>query len=106
MQVYVRSTARVYEIYSEPNQQSGNEYFCTVRCGIAARDGEVLHALNLEDIVSSHNNGFNKELAEENNKSEDDWVDVKVSDSHLLEGESIGSRTNSSTSSAKSSQVS
>ncbi|KAF7831747.1 uncharacterized protein G2W53_014080 [Senna tora] len=84
LQVYVRSTARVYEIYSEPNLQSSNEYLCTVRCGIAARDDEVLCALNVEEMVSLHIKGINKEVAEENIKNEDDWVDVKVPDSPVL----------------------
>ncbi|XP_054813822.1 uncharacterized protein LOC129314403 [Prosopis cineraria] len=104
LQVYVRSTARVYEIYCEPDVQSSNEYLCTVRCGIAARDGEVLHALNVEEVVSSHVKGFNKELSEENNRSEDDWVDVKIPDSSLLDGGNHGLHTKSCINSAKSSQ--
>ncbi|XP_076937712.1 uncharacterized protein LOC143605513 [Bidens hawaiensis] len=37
-QVYVRSTARVYEIYYAPDLQSDNEYLCTVRCSAASVD--------------------------------------------------------------------
>lgn len=105
MQVYVRSTARVYEIYSEPNLQSSNEYLCTVRCGIASRDGDMLRALNIEEIVSSHIKGFNKELAEENIKNEEDWVDVKVPDSPVLDGVNNGLQTKSCINSAKRCQV-
>ncbi|CAL0334294.1 unnamed protein product [Lupinus luteus] len=42
-QVYVRSTARVYEIYFATNLNSDNEYLCTVRCGVATRDDQLLH---------------------------------------------------------------
>ncbi|KAK9283714.1 hypothetical protein L1049_011964 [Liquidambar formosana] len=89
-QVYVRSTARVYEIYYAPNLHSSNEYLCTVRCSIATKDEELLHAADIEEAVSSHLNGSNKQLAEEKSKSnsntstsEDDWVEVKVPDSPL-----------------------
>nr|XP_043611019.1 uncharacterized protein LOC122582660 [Erigeron canadensis] len=52
-QVYVRSTARVYEIYYAPGLQSDNEYLCTVRCNAAVS-------------------------VEENSSPEsDDWVEVK-----------------------------
>ncbi|KAK4253736.1 hypothetical protein QN277_010375 [Acacia crassicarpa] len=104
LQVYVRSTARVYEIYCEPDMQSSNEYLCTIRCGVAARDGEILHALNVEEVVSSNIKGFNKELAEENIRSEDDWVDVKFPDSPGLDGGNHGLQTKSSINSPKSYQ--
>lgn len=81
-QVYVRSTARVYEMYYAPKQQTGNEYLCTVRCGTVVRDGvsdrNVPQAANLASRGDS-------ESAEERSKSEinlnageDDWVEVKV----------------------------
>ncbi|KAJ1400302.1 hypothetical protein SESBI_29686 [Sesbania bispinosa] len=75
-QVYVRSTARVYEIYCAPDLQSNNEYLCTVRCGAAVRDGEVLRSPSTQEIASLPN----KDLGEENIKNEDDWVEVKVVD--------------------------
>ncbi|KAM1064588.1 hypothetical protein ACFX2A_029218 [Malus domestica] len=91
-QVYVRSTARVYEIYYAPDIQSGNEYLCTVRCGIAARDEEVLHTGDNEDVRSANSNGSLKDPSEDKsrngnslNSSEDDWVEVKVSDSNVLD---------------------
>ncbi|KAM1503705.1 hypothetical protein ACFX13_029253 [Malus domestica] len=91
-QVYVRSTARVYEIYYAPDIQSGNEYLCTVRCGIAARDEEVLHTGDNEDVCSANSNGSLKDPSEDKsrngnslNNSEDDWVKVKVSDSNVLD---------------------
>lgn len=53
-QVYIRSTARAYEIYCAPSFQSDNEYLCTVRCS---------PVINLETstVISP---------------KEDDWVDV------------------------------
>ncbi|XP_019454387.1 PREDICTED: uncharacterized protein LOC109355603 isoform X2 [Lupinus angustifolius] len=41
-QVYVRSTARLYEIYFATNLHSDNDYLCTVRCGVATRDHQLL----------------------------------------------------------------
>uniref|UniRef100_A0A5B6ZBJ1 Uncharacterized protein n=1 Tax=Davidia involucrata TaxID=16924 RepID=A0A5B6ZBJ1_DAVIN len=89
-QVYVRSTARVYEIYYASALQSSNEYLCTVRCGIAARDQELLHAADIEEPVCEHFKGSAGELAKEKFKddgntgtSEDDWVEVKAPDSPL-----------------------
>ncbi|XP_056169151.1 uncharacterized protein LOC115693459 [Syzygium oleosum] len=83
-QVYVRSTARVYEIYYAPKQRAGNEYLCTVRCGIVVRDevsgGDVPQAANLASCGDSMD-----EFAEERSKNEinlnageDDWVEVKA----------------------------
>ncbi|KAL4389860.1 hypothetical protein HN51_010807 [Arachis hypogaea] len=72
-QVYVRSTARVYEIYTASDLQSSNEYLCTVRCGVASRDGEILRAPNVPHVDGSH-----RESSEENIKNEDDWVEVKI----------------------------
>ncbi|TMW94107.1 hypothetical protein EJD97_010745 [Solanum chilense] len=85
-QVYVRSTARVYEIYYAPTLQSDNEYLCTVRCSIAERDGEFLQANEievvtpqcLEDYVGKPTEG--RVAAEANCTREDDWVEVKVPD--------------------------
>ncbi|XP_022770086.1 uncharacterized protein LOC111313681 isoform X2 [Durio zibethinus] len=91
-QVYVRSTARVYEIYYAPKSQSSNEYLCTVRCGIASRDEEVLRAANLDEAALAHLKGANKELDEKrqkiggnSNSNEDDWVEVKAPDTPMLD---------------------
>lgn len=72
--------------------QSGNEYLCTVRCGIADRDEEVLHTGDNEEVRSTNSNGSLKDPSEENsrngnglNTSEDDWIEVKVPDTHLLD---------------------
>ncbi|XWS77407.1 hypothetical protein CRYUN_Cryun01aG0258800 [Craigia yunnanensis] len=103
-QVYVRSTARVYEIYYAPEPQSSNEYLCTVRCGIASRDEEVLHAVNLDEASLAHFKGANKALDEKrlkndsnSNPNEDDWVEVKAPDTPLLDsGSSVPSNFSSS----------
>ncbi|XP_048426258.1 uncharacterized protein LOC103942689 [Pyrus x bretschneideri] len=94
-QVYVRSTARVYEIYYAPDMQSGNEYLCTVRCGIAARDEDMLHTGDNEGVRSANSNGSNGSLKDPSedksrngnslNNSEDDWVEVKVSETNMLD---------------------
>ncbi|XVF73628.1 hypothetical protein PTKIN_Ptkin12aG0217300 [Pterospermum kingtungense] len=91
-QVYVRSTARVYEIYYATKPQSSNEYLYTVRCGIASRDEEVLRAADLDEAALPHLNGASKELNEKrlrndsnSNSTEDDWVDVKAPDTPSLD---------------------
>ncbi|CAJ1934261.1 unnamed protein product [Sphenostylis stenocarpa] len=68
-QIYVRSTARVYEIYFAPNARTNNDYLCTVRCGVAVRDDRVLRSPAVQH------------LSVDNVKTEDDWVEVKVPDS-------------------------
>ncbi|PIA53608.1 hypothetical protein AQUCO_00900289v1 [Aquilegia coerulea] len=92
-QVYVRSTARVFEIYYATGPQSDNEYLCTVRCGIAAKEDDApLSATPTEEVTSVHIEGSNeqKELLEEKTKSESNsstdengWVKIKVPDSAL-----------------------
>ncbi|XP_055830953.1 uncharacterized protein LOC129899985 isoform X2 [Solanum dulcamara] len=90
-QVYVRSTARVYEIYYAPTLQSDNEYLCTVRCSIAERDGEFLQANEievvtpqyLEDYVGNPTEGRVTAEAKLCTR-EDDWVEVKVPDGNKV----------------------
>ncbi|KAL2461243.1 Uncharacterized protein Adt_44663 [Abeliophyllum distichum] len=84
-QVYVRSTARVYEIYYANSPESSNEYLCTVRCGVAERDEMFLQTTGIEDVPEEHEEGFIGELTEEiiteganNVTSEDDWIKVKA----------------------------
>ncbi|XP_021280479.1 uncharacterized protein LOC110413825 [Herrania umbratica] len=98
-QVYVRSTARVYEIYNAPKHQGSNEYLFTVRCGIASRDEEVLHAANPDEAALAHLKEANKESDEKrlkndssSNSNEDDWVEVKAPDTPVLDsGSSVPS---------------
>ena len=76
----------MYEIYSASTVQSSNEYLCTVCCGITSRDGKVLHAPDFE-AVTVDSLASSKKLAEET-KSEEDWVEVKVSDPSLVDEKS------------------
>nr|XP_010923431.1 uncharacterized protein LOC105046523 [Elaeis guineensis] len=86
--VYVRSTARVYEIYYAADQQNkSNEYLCTVRCGPAAR--EVMSPSSSEGAVTKSQNGNDGTMekhekmarSDSNNSDEDGWVEVQVPDS-------------------------
>ncbi|KAK7258220.1 hypothetical protein RIF29_32760 [Crotalaria pallida] len=70
-QIYVRSTARVYEIYYASNLHSDNDYLCTVRCGIAVRDGEILQIHESDSLPSQDQN--NNTINEDS-----DWVQVKL----------------------------
>ncbi|XP_057978616.1 uncharacterized protein LOC131165020 [Malania oleifera] len=91
-QIYVRSSARVFEIYYAADPQSSNEYLCTVRCSIAAKNEELLHTVNGEEVVSEQLRELNKQLNDEKIKTdndssnnEDEWVQVKVPDSLPLD---------------------
>ncbi|XP_050283863.1 uncharacterized protein LOC126723905 [Quercus robur] len=93
-QVYVRSTARVYEIYYESGPQKDNEYLCTVRCGIAARDEEVL-TTDIKDVTANLD-GPRKGVGEEEIKNgsnlttnEDGWVEVKAPCGPVVENKTI-----------------
>ncbi|KAL8542263.1 hypothetical protein ACS0TY_003218 [Phlomoides rotata] len=84
-QVYVRSTARTYEIYYTASPRSINEYLCTVRCGVAVRDDEVLQTNSTSDVAEERGEGTSGDIAAEtvtnggnSVTSEDDWINVKV----------------------------
>ncbi|KAJ9558326.1 hypothetical protein OSB04_012940 [Centaurea solstitialis] len=84
-QVYVRSTARVYEIYYAPTLQSENEYLCTVRCSAASVDDSLFPATDVKEATSVNLVGANGilpkgKVAGESNigGNEDDWVEVKL----------------------------
>ncbi|KAG8363607.1 hypothetical protein BUALT_Bualt19G0040000 [Buddleja alternifolia] len=82
-QIYVRSTARVYEVYYANSPQSSSEYLCTVRCGVAERDEKLLQATSIEDVAEERGEFVSGELTEETDghsilTSEDDWVNIKV----------------------------
>lgn len=92
-QVYVRSTARVYEIYYCSDKFGGeNEYLCTVRCGVATRDEEVLCASNVQQPGLTDSGG-GAELDGKRSRSdsgssmnEDGWVEVKAAESPQCDG--------------------
>ncbi|KAM0064812.1 putative ATPase PAAT [Helianthus debilis subsp. tardiflorus] len=84
-QVYVRSTARVYEIYYAPALNSDNEYLCTVRCSAASVEDNSFPASDVKEAVSVSSEGHTDILpkarvAGENKigTNEDDWVEVKL----------------------------
>ncbi|XP_077211811.1 40S ribosomal protein S27 isoform X2 [Tasmannia lanceolata] len=93
-QVYVRSTARTYEIYYASDKKSSNEYLCTVRCGVVAKEDGILHEGDIGEVISEHQKGSSEatELPEgnfknhsNNSSNEDGWVEVKVPDSPSLD---------------------
>lgn len=94
-QVYVRSTARIYEIYYARALQSSNEYLCSVRCSIVARGDELLRESDNEEAVPTHTKVSDGESSEKKSTSEnsigtneDDWVEVNP-DSPPLDNENI-----------------
>ncbi|XP_021760088.1 uncharacterized protein LOC110724906 [Chenopodium quinoa] len=102
-QVYVRSTARVYEIYYSADEKGENEYLCTVRCGVAAKSEELLQETNGVGSLSSSSCSPNSSSCDGHLRSEsggstneDDWVDVKVRNSSMLdEGTSLSKKDDS-----------
>ncbi|KAL7126131.1 hypothetical protein ABFS83_14G165100 [Erythranthe nasuta] len=83
-QIYVRSTARLYEVYYAQSPNSKNEYLCTVRCGIAERDETLLQTNWIEEVAVKHGEVAVGELSEEAvtdepspASSEDGWVKIK-----------------------------
>lgn len=86
-QVYIRSSARVYEVYYTKKRRHDKEYLCTVRCGVAMRDEEVLQ-IPLTDSDASKSSIERKVKDNGNGRtSEDDWVEVKAGDDSLLNNE-------------------
>ncbi|KAK8956743.1 hypothetical protein KSP39_PZI000250 [Platanthera zijinensis] len=66
--IYVRSSARIYEIYyAAYNNVDSNEYLCTVQCGAAVQE-------NTSAVLP---------WTDSNRTTEDDWVEIKVPDSLL-----------------------
>lgn len=86
-QVYIRSTARVYEVYYTKKRGHDKEYMCTVRCGIAMRGEEVLQ-IPLTESPSSKTRVERRVKDNANGRTyEDDWVEVKAGDASLLNNE-------------------
>ena len=88
-------------MYCVTSSQNENEYLCTVRCGAALRDEEVLHTNGFDD-ESARRNGSNGVVTEANsqrgcnsNTNEDDWVEVKAPDGPALDCKNNSSITTS-----------
>ncbi|XP_073023839.1 uncharacterized protein [Primulina eburnea] len=81
-QIYVRSTARVYEVYYSCPPQISNEYLCTVRCNAAQRDEMLLQTTGIEYVSKERGDCFVGELPEDivtdGGSGDDDWVKIKV----------------------------
>lgn len=86
--IYVRSTARVYEIYYAADERSNSmEYLCTVQCGVAARETTppISSMVSVESESVSHTlleKQDKMSVANSNCSNEDGWVEV-VADSAL-----------------------
>lgn len=83
-QVYVRSTARTYEIYYKPDVHSSNEYLCTVRCSTASREDDSLHESNHGEGSTEPTKESDRDYKEKKSPSsanEDGWVEVKKPES-------------------------
>ncbi|TVU38378.1 hypothetical protein EJB05_11745 [Eragrostis curvula] len=85
--VYVKSTARIYEIYhSTKTKSTSKDYLCTVRCGLVIKEPQP----TCEENVDQWNyNASTSEKREHETKSisssssDDSWVDVKVPESPM-----------------------
>ncbi|KAI3885859.1 hypothetical protein MKW92_020550 [Papaver armeniacum] len=104
-QVYLRSTARVYEIYYSTDKKSNNEYLCTVKCSAAANEDGSLIPCDIReangvqpeeplDPVEVPTNKIKSDSSQSTN--EDDWVDVKTPVSPFLVN-SMLNKTNENT---------
>ncbi|KAL3832952.1 hypothetical protein ACJIZ3_007688 [Penstemon smallii] len=94
-QIYVRSSARTFEVYYAKSPQSDNEYLCTVRCGIAERDEEILQTTLVEDVAKDHGESGDptEEISTDGGSivsSDDDWVKIKVPE---VERSSLSNKT-------------
>nr|CAB3458362.1 unnamed protein product [Digitaria exilis] len=85
--VYVRSTARTYELYhSTDSKGTSKDYLCTVRCGLAVKEPEPCG----EESMSQWSGGApTSDKVEHEIKSvsgssdEESWVDVKLPESPM-----------------------
>ncbi|KAF9596245.1 hypothetical protein IFM89_008408, partial [Coptis chinensis] len=92
--IYVRSSARTYEIYCKTGQQSSNEYLCGASCSIT-KENRPLDTSDVEELTfawfkGSKGSTNHMELPEtqtgiDNTPNEDDWVEVESLDSALLD---------------------
>ena len=79
--VYVRSTARVFEIYyTTDTKDKSNEYLCTVRCG-EVTSGDDNQEYITECQKESNETAASREKLGQNDDGvgdEDEWIEVKV----------------------------
>lgn len=85
--VYVRSTARIYELYHSTDAKgTSKDYLCTVRCGIAAKEPQPCG----EESMSQGSGGAptsdkrdHETKSVSSSSDEDSWVDVKIPESPM-----------------------
>jgi hypothetical protein len=77
--VYVKSTARIYEIYQSIDTKGANkDYLCTVHCGLATKESQP----SGEESNASTSEKCEHEVKSVSSSSSDDsWVDVKIPES-------------------------
>ncbi|KAJ8465055.1 hypothetical protein OPV22_027607 [Ensete ventricosum] len=88
--IYVRSTAKAYEIYTAADKQNYCKgYLCNLHCRIAAKEVVPLIATSVASADCESGNYATPEkkdkmsLSDSNRNSEDGWVEGKVPDSPL-----------------------
>lgn len=85
--VYVRSTARIYELYHCTDKMgTSKDYLCTVRCGLAVKvpqpfSEESMSQLSGSALASDKREHEVKSVS--SGSDEDSWVDVKIPESSL-----------------------
>ncbi|KAL5659225.1 hypothetical protein ACJX0J_032388, partial [Zea mays] len=83
--VYVRSTARIYELYHSPDAKgTGKDYLCTVRCGLAVKEPQPYGEESMSQRTGSALNSAKREHEAKSVSSgsdEDSWVDVNIPES-------------------------
>ncbi|KAF0905941.1 hypothetical protein E2562_008964 [Oryza meyeriana var. granulata] len=96
--VYMRSTARIYEIYYTTDPKDNcKDYLCTVRCGLAVK--EPLPSAE-ESMAQWSSDASTSEKHEHETKSmsssidEDSWVDVKIPELHVEKNRSKSQEPN------------
>ncbi|KAK9123521.1 hypothetical protein Sjap_013123 [Stephania japonica] len=98
-QVYVRSTARVYEIYLL-SETHGKEYLCTVQCGAAGKEESTPNDASDEKAMCTQVDRITVEPSvdkvknDSNGSNEDGWVEVKVSSPSSDGSDGVLSRKN------------
>ncbi|KAJ1291507.1 hypothetical protein BS78_02G320200 [Paspalum vaginatum] len=84
--VYVRSTARVYELYHCTDKMgTSKDYLCTVRCGLAVKEpqpcGEESVSQWNDSALTSDKREHEAKSVSSGSSDEDSWVDVNIPES-------------------------
>ncbi|CAN6168486.1 unnamed protein product [Urochloa humidicola] len=83
--VYVRSTARIYELYHSTDAKgTSKDYLCTVRCGLAEKEPQPCGQESMSQCSGGAPTSDKREQETKSASSssdEDSWVDVKIPES-------------------------